>query len=198
MSITHIKELQQLVIRDLWSEEQQEKIIYNLLQTVQEEIKQHCSILIEYVKITAEIPILVSKRNWLQEQEVQLNKYDQLDEMPSNIFNSLGLINIFSYIESKLIRILRREGYSEVAETMGEVVQTIKKERIIRRLIQLDQQRLELEELATDLEREKRKYESKILKAQQTRLLETLYEQRKEYQKDTILLLEGLVIIITS
>lgn len=212
MGLSNIHRLEKLVLLDLQSDKNKEIIVTNLSKTLQQELQFQTKQFCFSVSKTANLSIVLEKLVWLQKQDIQLNEYDDqqlydqfldyvIDEKrqislktwnENEFYELLDICNNFTYLESKLIRKIRKEGYIEVSKILQEI-KTILAKREITTLITIGQNLLEMRDLYLDLEREKRKIKVKLIKASQTNLLHHLHIQLDEYRKDTILLLEGLL-----
>ena len=210
MAISNLFKLEQMVQLDVQSDKRNLQVVQKLLKNLEDNIEKNLTIFMQCVCKNTLLPFLVKNLLWLQNQTFELNdyehqqsllqflkyeftEYDKSSWFEEDYFELLEVLHIFTYFESELIRQLRKEGYQEAAAVIRALVTVVTKNRDIKALIELKQVLSEMNNVLEDLEREKRKCETKLQLSKRDSLLVHLKEKRLEYQKDTIMLITGLL-----
>ena len=99
----------------------------------------------------------------------------------------------FKYLEYEIVKKINHEGYQSEYNVIREIIVLVTSKKAYKYSVNLFENYLNMKGLAEDLEREKRKNEQKVINKEHARLLKKLSELSSNYQKDLILLLEGLL-----
>ena len=102
------------------------------------------------------------------------------------------MIESCSYIKPSLPTLIRKSGNKEISKVLREILTSLRKKEL-KCFIDLGETMKEMESLRDNLDRERRKFHVKLQKNVKKKLLTALHEEKREYTKDTIMLLEGLL-----
>ena len=210
MAISHIHRLDQLIQQDVQSDRQNVQVVRRLLDSLQQELQLHVRLFEQLVQNNTVLPELIEKLFWLQQQDIELDDYedqqaldqfrkyeledDKIDEWETeSLLVITGICGSFTYLENELIQKIRKEGYIEVSKVVREIKTGVTRNKGLKRILNLRDTILEMNDLLEDLAREQRKCESKLQRSRREQLLQELKEEQHQYQKDTILLIQGLL-----
>lgn len=212
MAISYTREYEQLIIFDFKSDKSNLEVVYKLINELNTDLARVKEFLLSKKDRIDNIPNLLGKMLFLEIDEVELQEYpdnralhsllDHLKEhevsygdITTNDENILIFYEKLSpcrFIDKQLLRIIKKDGYEDFAKLLRELHQLTNK-AILRYILEMYDVYNELLDFQEDLEREKRKFETKLVNGGHKHLLEEIRQSKKDYSKDTILLIEGLL-----
>ena len=212
MAISYTREYEQLIIFDFKSDKSNLEVVYKLLNEVNNDLIRVKDFLLTKKDRIENIPNLLGKMLFIEIEEIELQEYPNNRELHSlldhikdhelsygditsdeeNILVFYEKISPCRFIDKQLMRIIRKDGYEDFAKLLREL-HLLSNKPILRYLLELHDVYKDLQDLCEDLKREKRKFESKLVNGQHKYLLEEIRQSKKDYSRDTILLIEGLL-----
>lgn len=212
MAISYTREYEQLILFDLQSDKDSLVTVNNLLDELNHDIFRIYEFCLSKKDRIDNLADLLDKMSFIEKQEINLSNYaytyalqdliatfitqkvtlQDIKDKPETIFTFYAKISDCRFIDKQLFRVLKSEGHELVSKVLREI-QHLANKPILRYLLEQFDIYNDLLDLHENLFSEKIKFEDKLVNGQQKVLLQQIRQSRKNYSRDTILLLKGLL-----
>ena len=212
MAISYTREYEQLIIFDFKSDKSNYETVSNLLNEANRDLIRVREFILSKLERIENLADILDKLYFVEKEKINLTNYhenrelhellDHIEEQEvtyEDIINNRDNVLVFyekisscRFIEKQLLRNIKKEGFDLIAKLLHEL-QHLAKKPILKYLLELYDVYNDILEIQDDLEGKKQKFEQKLVHGQHKQLLQEIRQSKKNYSKDTILLLEGLL-----
>ena len=212
MAISYTREYEQLIIFDFKSDKSNFETVSKLLHEVNRDLVRVQEFILSKLERIENLADILDKLHFVEKEKIVLTNYHDNRELHDllgyiekqevtyeDIINKNDKILVFyekispcRFIDKQLLRNIKKEGFDLVTKLLREL-QHLATKPILKYLLELYDVYNDLLEIQDDLESKRQKFEQKLVHGQHKQLLQEIRQSKKNYSKDTILLLEGLL-----
>lgn len=212
MAISYTQEYEQLIIFDFKSDKSNLLTLSKLLDEVTKDLTRVQEFILSKFERIDNLEPILDKLNFIEKEKINLSNYHNTRELHdllnqikeqevsyNDFFISKEAILVFyekispcRFIDKQLLRVIKKDGYDLQAKLLRDL-NHVTTRPILKYLLELYDIYNELFELQTNLVSEKQRFEDKISTGQHKQLLKEIRQSKEDYQRDTHLLIEGLL-----